>query len=227
MNQNKTVISGIQAPQIDPAQAQAGLRGISTQTVTGASPALQTFTQLQQRRLNRMAAVAQALGKQLPKNDPSLIAVQNAVNAANQMRTRLETQVVRLNRWPKPRPNEWLVYGTVTDAQGNPAAGLTVRVFDKDRKYDDLLGETQTDENGDFSVIYHERDFKEPGENLPDLYVMVSDASGKLVYSSRDSVRYEAGQSEYFAIQLGARKPRVPRKKDVDDSEDVKKRKKR
>jgi hypothetical protein len=80
---------------------------------------------------------------------------------------------------------------------------LTVRVFDRDRKFDDLLGETETDETGDFFTVYHARDFYEKGENTPELYVMVEDAAGNELFSSRENVRPEAGQSEYFVIQLG------------------------
>ncbi len=96
-----------------------------------------------------------------------------------------------------------MVYGRVFDAAGKPAAGLIVRVFDRDRKLDDLLGETETDANGDFHSVYHARDFYEKGENAPELYIMVEDAAGNELFSSRENVRPLAGQSEYFVIQLG------------------------
>ena len=87
-----------------------------------------------------------------------------------------------------------MVYGQVVDEAGEPLEGLRVQVCDRDRKYDDLLGDTETDEHGDFSVVYHERDFAEVGEELPELYVVVEDQGGNKLYSSRDSVRAEAGR---------------------------------
>jgi hypothetical protein len=203
MEQKEQFFSGMPGPQVDQEQLNQLLENMMRHTADAGAPALETFTQLQQRRADRMTQTAEALRTKLGKNHPQVVALENAAQSLTELKTRLDTQRARLKKWPKPRANEWTVFGTVTDAQGQPAAGLTVRVFDQDRKYDDLLGETETDENGDFSTIYHERDFAETHENLPDLYVMVSDASGKTLYSSRENVRFEAGKSEYFAIRLG------------------------
>ncbi len=203
MDQNQPVINGLPVPTTDPAQLQSAIQGMLTQVPQAGAPDLETFTQMQQRRLARITDITGALSAQLGGKAPEVVALQNLSAAVSEINTRITNGTNRVKSWPKPRPNEWLVFGSVVDAKGSPAAGLSVRVFDKDRIYDDLLGETETDESGDFSVIYHERDFKEKGENLPDLYVMVSDLSGKLLYSSRDNVRYEAGRSEYFAIRLG------------------------
>jgi 5-hydroxyisourate hydrolase-like protein (transthyretin family) len=213
MAQNQSFVGGSSALQVDPNQLQDVLQNVMAKAAQAGSPALDTFTQLQRRRSGRMADLAKALRKQNGKDDPDAAAADSTAAAVAILKTRVDTDRARLKKWPKPRPNEWVVFGTVTDAQGNPAAGLTVRVFDRDRKFDDLLGDTETDESGDFSVIYHERDFKETRENLPDLYVMVSDASGKVLYSSRDNIRYEAGQSEYFTIRLDTKPPKVQRKK--------------
>jgi hypothetical protein len=209
MEQKNQVFSDIPESQVDPAQAQSMLE----QTAGMGVPALDTFAGLQQRRAARAADVVKVLRKQLGKDHPDVVAVAAMADSMVELKTRFENQTTRLKNWPKPRSNEWLVFGTVVDAQGEPLSGLTVRVLDRDRKYDDLLGETETDEFGDFSVIYHERDFKETGEKLPDLYVEVSDSKGKLLYSSRDNVRYEAGQSEYFTIRLDTKPPKVQRKK--------------
>jgi 5-hydroxyisourate hydrolase-like protein (transthyretin family) len=214
MAKTSNVIGGIPVPQVDPAQLQNTLSSVEKQAATAGVPALNTFAQLQQRRATRMTNAAKILSAKLGKNDPAVVAAQTMAQSALDLNTHITTQTVRVKNFPRLHPNEWIVYGTVVDGQGKPAVGLSVRVFDKDRKYDDLLGDTETDANGDFSSIYHERDFKETGENFPDLYVMVSDASGKVLFSSLDSVRYEAGRLEYFAIRLGATKaPRATRKK--------------
>jgi hypothetical protein len=213
MDKNTRLIGGLPLPQVDQDQRDAALQAGTAQAAQSSVSALTTFAQVQQRRVARMTEIATVLEAQLGSKNPDVLALQEATNNVVQLKTQVAQQATRLKNWPKPRPNEWTVFGTVSDALGNPAAGLTVRVFDRDRKYDDLLGDTNTDESGDFSVIYHERDFKETRENLPELYVMVSDETGKVLYSSRDSVRYESGRSEYFAIHLEAKKARPPRKK--------------
>jgi len=226
MDNKSQMIGGLPLPQVDPTQRDAALQAGMARAAQTSVTALNTFAQVQQRRAARMTEIASVLGDQLGSNNPDVLALQAAAGSVVQLKTQVAQQAARLKNWPKPKPNEWLVFGTVMDASGSPVSGVNVRVFDRDRKYDDLLGDTSTDENGDFSVIYHERDFKEPGENLPDLYVMVSDANGKLLYSSRDSVRYEAGRSEYFAIRLGTKKPVAGRKKATGAATAPRKRKK-
>jgi len=203
MEQEARFFPDMPGSQVDPGQLRDVLKNVLPHTADFGVSALETFAQLQQRRADRMTEVAAALRKKLGRDHPRVLALENTAKSLAEFKTRLDTQMTRLKKWPKPRANEWAVFGTVTDIQGEPAAGLTVRIFDRDRKYDDLLGETETDENGDFSVTYHERDFAETRENLPELYVMVSDTSGKTLYSSRENVRFEAGKSEYFAIRLG------------------------
>lgn len=204
MEQEKGFVGGIPGQQVDSDQLQEALFKVMKQTAGSAAPALGTFTKLQQRRATRLNEAAKSLRKKLGKDHPDVLAVEGMAQSITELKGKISNQAARAKNWPKPRPNEWIVFGTVRDQEGKPAEGLIVRVFDRDRKYDDLLGETETDANGDFSVVYHERDFKETRENLPELYVMVSDAKGALLYSSRDSLRYKAGTSEYFAIRLAA-----------------------
>jgi hypothetical protein len=213
MDQNQPFISGIPAPQVDQSQLSQALPAVLSKAAEAGAPTLGMLTQLQQRRAARMTSVAEALRAQLGTDNPDAAAIDGTAKAVTALRTTVDSQRKQLTDWPKPNPNEWVVFGTITDPQGKPAAGLTVRVFDRDRKYDDLLGETETDESGSFSVIYHERDFKETGENLPDLYLMVSDTNGEVIFSSRDKIRYEAGRSEYFAIRLETSKPAATRGK--------------
>ncbi len=168
------------------------------------APTLVQFAQWQQARADRLAAALNRLKSSLGENDPRVLALGQTLASANLAGKSLQVEATRAARLPRVSANEWLVYGRVLDEQGRPVPGLRVRVFDRDRQYDDLLGDTTTDEYGDFAVKYHERDFVEMGEAGPDLYVMVTDAAGTLMYSSRDQVRFEAGRAEYFEIVLGA-----------------------
>ncbi len=169
------------------------------------------FAEIHQQRAARLAGAAARLQKALGEADPRVVALRQAGAASEQLYASANAEAAREARRPKAGPHEWVVFGRVLDAAGQPAAGLVVRVFDRDRKYDDLLGETTTDEHGDFAAVYHERDFLEAGEGLPELYVQVEDARGRPLYSSRDQLRYNAGRLEYFEIALPSVATGAPR----------------
>jgi len=204
-NQNQPVVNGLPTSPVDPTQLQTTVQGLLTQAPQDSAAALTTFTQNQQQRAARINRVADALSAQLGSKDPQVVALQSLATSLTGVATQIQKQSGRAMNWPKLRPNEWLVYGTVTDVNGNPASSLTVRVFDQNQKNADMLGGTETDENGDFFLIFHEGDFKPTGENLPALVVMVNDMRGKLLYTSTDGVHFAAGRSEYFAIRLSAK----------------------
>jgi hypothetical protein len=206
MAQEKSFFAGIPGQEnLDPKQLQDTLQHALRQAAQAGAPALQAFSRIHERRAARLADMAKVLQEKLGKDHPQVVALESLAGKMTALKGHLADQATRVKRWPTPRTNEWMVFGTVTDEQGEPASGLIVRVYDRDRKYDDLLGETTTDEFGGFSVVYHERDFMETGEAQPDLYVMVSDTDGNTLYTSRDNIRFEAGRSEYFAIGLKKR----------------------
>jgi hypothetical protein len=171
----------------------------------GGPKLLERFAALQQQRAARLASAEARLKVRLGEDHPRVVALRQAAAAAGGLEQALRTQGERAARRPRPGPHEWLVFGRVRDRAGQPQPDLRVRVFDRDRRYDDLLGETRTDAHGDFSVVYHARDFFEAGEGLAELYVMVSDARGNVLYTSREHLRYNAGRAEYFDVVLEAR----------------------
>jgi hypothetical protein len=203
MEKREKFISGLPEEEVDGEKLQDALQNMLKQTANEGAPALGMFAQLQKRRATRLDVAAKGLSKELGKDHPDVVMIQDTAKTVGQLNSRLDTQSARMKTWRKARPNEWVVFGTVVNAENKPVSGLVVRLYDRDRKYDDFLGESETDANGDFSIIYHERDFMESGENLPELYVTISDSKGKEVYSSRDNVRFNSGRSEYFAIRLG------------------------
>src|SRR5574341_1515942 len=167
------------------------------QQASGATaPALGSFGDLQERRAARLSKAEAKLKVELGDDHPAVAVARQAADSATALKASLHTEASRISRRPKVGPREWMVFGRILDTQGQPLPGQRVRVFDRDRKHDDLLGETTTDEFGDFAALYHERDFFEAGEGLPELYVMVSDAAGKELFSSRGSVRFKAGRAE-------------------------------
>jgi hypothetical protein len=103
---------------------------------------------------------------------------------------------------PGAPPDAWVVRGRVTDESGVGLGGLIVSVYDKDLFFDDRLGQAETDENGDYSLIYRTEDFRDFIERKPDIYVKVLDRKGKTLYTSK-KVRYEAGRVEIVNVVIG------------------------
>ncbi len=189
--------------KITPEDIASSMQALLDQLSDGRASTLAQFAEAHEKRATRLAGAEARLKARLGDDHPRVMALRRAVATTNELKTSLRTTATREARRPKIGPHEWLVFGRVLDPTGHPVSGLRVRVFDRDRKYDDLLGDTITDEFGDFRAIYHERDFAEMGEALPELYVMVSDAKGNVLYTSRDTAWIKAGRAEYFEIVLG------------------------
>ena len=105
-------------------------------------------------------------------------------------------------------PLKFRISGVVVDQKSQrPLPGLGVRAYDKDHLYDDLLGTTTTDESGRFELRYEDDDFRELFEKQPDIYLSILDSSGQNeIYSTEDSVRWDAGADEEFRIEIPAGK---------------------
>ena len=99
----------------------------------------------------------------------------------------------------------WVARGRVVDERGEGMGGLVVSLFDRDRIFEDRLGTTQTDENGEFSFTYRTEDFPDLFDAHPDLYLKILDAEGNTLYSSEEAVRCEASRVEEFNITIGER----------------------
>jgi hypothetical protein len=98
---------------------------------------------------------------------------------------------------------------------GRPLSDLVVCAYDKDFLRSDLLGKTETQSDGRFTIEYDSSDFKEPLEKNPDIFLKVFSKKDALnlnkkrvkpIYSTKDSIRYSASSSEKFYIE-------IPRKK--------------
>src|SRR5512147_148633 len=68
---------------------------------------------------------------------------------------------------------------------GRPVKGLTVEAYDADAFSDDLLGSTQTDDEGRYDVSTPSRRglFRE----RPDAYILLKDPKGRTLKSTRSS----------------------------------------
>ncbi|MFX1298317.1 MAG: hypothetical protein ACFFD2_26115 [Promethearchaeota archaeon] len=97
------------------------------------------------------------------------------------------------------------ISGRITDKEtGAGIAGLRVQAWDKDMGYlDEYLGEIMTSENGEFVIEYTEDKFDQWGiDEKPDIYLLVSNQKGAIIYNTIETVRYEAGKEEIFNIQI-------------------------
>jgi DNA-binding CsgD family transcriptional regulator len=166
-------------------------------------PALRRLAELQEKRAERLAAVEDRLTSALGEDHPRVSEIHQAALVGRNLTGALNTTAERIARRPEIGGREWVVAGQVLDNNGRPVSGVSVQVFDRDRRYDDPLGDTRTDEYGDFAITFHERDFAETNENLPELYVTVKDRRGIVMYSTREAVRPERGRAEYFYIVVG------------------------
>jgi hypothetical protein len=171
-------------------------------------PVLNQFATLQDQRAKRLQKTEARIAVGLGESHPRAVALRQAQARTTELQRNLKDNASRTAKLRELKPYEWMVYGQVVDSEGSPVPDVTVRVYDKDRKYDDLLGYTTTDKYGDFQLIYHERAFYEPGEEAPELYLRVEDADGNELYSTEDQIRYESGRVEYFMIRLEKAKGR-------------------
>jgi hypothetical protein len=119
---------------------------------------LEQFAQLQQRRATRFKAVETRLKASLGENDPQVVALREAAATADSLKQSLETTAIRAKRRPQITAKDWMVFGTVSNSNRDPVSGVSVRLFDRDDLLDGLLGETKTDEYGDFALVYQESD---------------------------------------------------------------------
>src|SRR5262245_59866438 len=77
-----------------------------------------------------------------------------------------------------PPPSRFVVHGEVRYADGQPAACLTVRAFDKDLRHEELLGEALTDAEGNYEIGYSPVQFQRAEKGKADLRVAVCNSDG-------------------------------------------------
>lgn len=95
------------------------------------------------------------------------------------------------------------IFGRVRGAQSKRGLpGLTVQALDKDLCVDDRLGTATTEAGGRFEIRYREADFRDFFDRKPDIYLQIRGADGALLHTTEDAVRYEAGSTEKFLIEV-------------------------
>jgi hypothetical protein len=103
---------------------------------------------------------------------------------------------------PQAEKDQWIVEGKIKDEKNQPVEGVTVSLYDTRHKFDKRLGTMVTDKNGKFTFTYKGEDFKALLEAKADIYLKVTDESGKEVYTSPAAIRCEPGHVDVFDIRL-------------------------
>lgn len=151
----------------------------------------------------RRKAVEERLTKTLDAKDPRLQMAKIKADRTGETAAAFKQRVTRLKKKPQLGKKDWMASGNVRHANGRAAAGLTVQVYDKDLKFDDLLGKTTTDDFGDFRVVYDIRRFDDEwGNARPDLFLQILDKDGKLLAAHTEPLRMNAGNVEYFEVVI-------------------------
>jgi hypothetical protein len=101
-----------------------------------------------------------------------------------------------------PPRDYWVVRGRVADKLGKGLGGLFVSVYDKDLFFDDRLGQSETDANGNYTLTYRTEDFRDLIERKPDLYLKVIDRQGRSLYVLKGHIWYESGRVETIDIEI-------------------------
>jgi class 3 adenylate cyclase len=102
-----------------------------------------------------------------------------------------------------PRAGRLRIHGTVLAAATRRALpGLLVRAYDWDLLRDDVLGESTTDADGNFEVLFL-TEFAGLLERKPDVFLRVFDApGGRELHSTRDRIRWNVELDEHFALEI-------------------------
>ncbi len=106
---------------------------------------------------------------------------------------------------PGPPPATWEVKGKITDENDNGIKDLTVSLYDKENRFDDILGSTVTSEDGTFVFTYPTGKLQDLIKANPDIYLKVLDKKGNSIYQSKKPVKCEPGRIEVFNIEIALR----------------------
>ncbi|TDB67508.1 Tc toxin subunit A-related protein [Arundinibacter roseus] len=112
-----------------------------------------------------------------------------------------------------PSDNQTIPYhvsGRVTDMSNFPLDQLLVRVFDRDLRSEELIGETVTNRDGWYNLDYFPENFLKDEKQYPDLDVKVFTRNGRqLLYEPTiKEIRFNARRREVIDIKLTRSIPR-------------------
>lgn len=151
----------------------------------------------------RCKAVTTRLEKTLDAGDPRLKMAKIKADKASETAAALKLRATRLRKKPKLGEKDWMVSGNIRNKNGRAAAGLIVQVYDKNYKFVDLLGKTETDNFGDFHLVYDTCRFEDEwGSEQPDLFLQVLSKEGKMLKAYTKPLSVNAGSISYVSLAV-------------------------
>lgn len=103
---------------------------------------------------------------------------------------------------------KYVITGRLRDKENSSVEGYNIEAYDSDPDPfglgDDFLGSTKTNKDGDFEIIFNEKDFKKKLEWLegnPEVYLKIKDEDNWVVIRTSDKEN-KTGSME-FQIKLG------------------------
>src|SRR3990170_2013468 len=82
------------------------------------------------------------------------------------------------------KAEQFIVKGQIRQADGSPLIGAIVKAYDKDLRSEQLLGETRTDRDGRYEIVYSPDRFKTAEKRAADLIVRVDGPDGAVLVES-------------------------------------------
>ncbi len=196
-----------------PEQVDTALRKLLSGFSEARQSLLDDLVKGEERRIGEFGEAEKRLTATLGRDHARVAALKARAAAAAESRDTVALAASRAAAVKPLAPNEFMVRGHVEDQEGKPVAGLAAYLSDSERTATDLRRDVVTDAAGDFAVVYTDRDVvRRRGQ--PEVHLTLEDASGQLVYSSRDPVRFDKGRIEHFEVVLAKprERPRPPRR---------------
>ncbi len=95
------------------------------------------------------------------------------------------------------------ITGRITKKEGKTGVhGLLIKVLDKDRQFDDLLGSVLTDQEGRFALVYDEDEAPVLFAKRPSFALRVYDRDEVALHTTRKVTRFQPGKTAHFDIRL-------------------------
>jgi hypothetical protein len=201
---------------ITPEAVEAAVRALFKAAEQERQTSVRQAVEVRQLEAQTLRQEKDMLLKTLPADHPRVVALERMAQGAEEVAAWAKETAERSERHPDVRPGDWVVLGRVLAADGKAAAGLVVKIFDREQKFAKRLGQTSTDSQGEFFLGYHAEEYADLFKANPALFLMVLDAFGKALFTSQEAFHAEPGRVEQFEVRMretvspstGGRRPR-------------------
>jgi hypothetical protein len=103
---------------------------------------------------------------------------------------------------PKPSADTLVIQGRIIDAKGRGVKNLQLRITDPQGTIKDRIQPIVSDSQGYFTLTLRGGEFPDLVRNKTDLFITVTDASGREVFKPAQPVHLEPGKAASFSLTL-------------------------